>query len=290
MRSTYVKLIATVFFWGSNFEISKIALQSFSPLMAALLRFVTGTLFLLGYYMYKNGLSIPTLSKADWMWICLAGVFGVFLYNYFFFGGVAHLSTARGSLLIASATVFTVILGVIFFNEKLTKNKYLGIALATVGMSLVILRGDLSRIGTEAWGFGESFIILSALSWSIYTVLGKVIIKRIEILTISTFAALIGTGFLLIYCLAFENFDQLFTASGLSYLAIVYIGITATGLGYIWFYDAVKKLGAGNAAIWGTLTPVFAVLVAVLLGEKINLITAGGGLIVLAGIWLCNKQ
>jgi drug/metabolite transporter (DMT)-like permease len=289
MRSTYVKLIATVFFWGSNFEIGKIALQSFSPMMAALLRLVFGAMVLIIFSLKAGVFKGLKLSLDTSLLILTSAVTGVFLYNYLFFGGVGLLPTARGALIIASSTVFTVLFGRLFANEPLSKQKIAGVFLAVLGTAFVILRGDIGRLGANAWGKGETFILLSALSWSIYTILGKKLTKILNSLTISTLSASIGVVLLLIYNISYEDFGQLAQASTKSYVAIFYIGFTATGLAYMWFYEAVQKLGASNAAVVGTLTPVFAVLVAVFFGEQVNTITILAALVVIFGIWLCNK-
>lgn len=290
MRSTYAKLIATVFFWGSNFEIGKIAVQGFPPMVVAFIRFFFGAAFLTVIY-YKNfGMTFPKYTIKNWLLILASAFFGVFCYNYFFFGGVGHISTARGSLLITSSNVFIVLLGAVLFKEKMNSTKWLGVVLAMCGVILVILRGDINKIGAEAWGHGETFIFLSGLCWTAYTIIGKYAMKEINTMQLSTFSAILGMLMLGLSISSSITLGTLWAASIKSWLAAAYIGITATGLGYIWYYDAVKKLGAAKASTVGTLTPVFAMLIAVVLGEKINLITCIGGLIVIIGIWLTNKK
>ncbi len=290
MKLVYFKLVATVFFWGSNFAISKIALESFSPSMAALSRFVFGTLFLMAAYLHANGFKLPAFTSRQWILVFLSAFFGVYCYNFFFFGAMGSISAVRASLLITSSTIFIMLLSAIFFKEKITGIKWIGLLITLAGVAVVIVRGDFTKLGNDAWGMGETFIIFTSLSWTIYTLLAKVILKEMNALAVSTFSALIGTILLVFPVLSEQHIAQIQAASWQSLLAVAYIGSTATALGFVWYYEAVIKIGATNSAVIANLTPVFAVVVAIALGEELTLMTAIGGLVVLFGIWLTNRK
>ena len=290
MKLIHLKLVTTVFFWGSNFAVSKIALESFSPSLAALIRFMFGTLFLMAAYVSANGFKLPTFTPRQWFLVFLSAFVGVFCYNYFFFGAMGSISAVRASLLITTSTIFIILSSAIIFKEKITLIKWIGVFITLAGVSIVIVRGDFSKLGNDAWGIGETLIIFTSLSWTVYTLLAKVILKEMNALAVSAFSALIGTILLAFPVVNEQPIAQIASASWASFLAVAYIGTTATALGFVWYYEAVMKLGATNSAVIANLTPVFAVVVAIALGEELTLMTAIGGLIVLFGIWLTNKQ
>jgi drug/metabolite transporter (DMT)-like permease len=69
--------------------------------------------------------------------------------------------------------------------------------------------------------------------------------------------------------------------------SVVFLAIGGTALGFTWFADGVKRLGAARASAFVNLVPVFAVLqAAVLLDERLGFAVLGGGLLVIAGVWL----
>jgi drug/metabolite transporter (DMT)-like permease len=290
MKPVHFKLVATVFFWGSNFAVSKITLESFSPSLAALIRFMFGTLFLMGAYISANGFKLPVFKPRQWFLVFLSSFFGVFCYNYFFFGAMGNISAVRASLLITSSTIFIILSSAIFFKEKITFIKWVGVFVTLAGVAIVIVRGDFSKLGNDAWGIGETLIMFTSLSWTIYTLLAKVILKEMNALSVSAFSALIGTVLLAFPVMNEQPMAQIAAASWASFLAVAYIGTTATALGFVWYYEAVIKIGATNSAVIANLTPVFAVVVAIALGEELTLMTAIGGAIVLFGIWLTNKK
>jgi drug/metabolite transporter (DMT)-like permease len=290
MKLIYLKLVATVFFWGSNFAVSKIALESFSPAMAALIRFIFGTIFLMVAYLNINGFRLPSFTSRQWFLVFLSAFSGVFCYNFFFFGAMGSISAVRASLLITSSTIFIMLLSAILFKERITFIKWIGLFITLVGVAVVIVRGDFSKLGNDSWGIGETLIILTSLSWTFYTLLAKVVLKEMNALSVSAFSALIGTMMLFFPVLNEHPLAQIESASLQSILAVIYIGSTATALGFVWYYEAVIKIGATNSAVIANLTPVFAVVVAIALGEELTLITAIGGIVVLFGIWLTNKS
>ena len=71
---------------------------------------------------------------------------------------------------------------------------------------------------------------------------------------------------------------------------MIFLAVGGTALGFTWFADGVKRIGAARASVFVNLVPVFAVLqAAVLLDERLGLAVLGGGLLVIAGVWLTTN-
>lgn len=68
------------------------------------------------------------------------------------------------------------------------------------------------------------------------------------------------------------------------------LAIGGTALAFTWFADGVRRIGAAKASVFVNLVPVFAVLqAAVLLDERLGMAVLGGGLLVIAGVWLTTQ-
>lgn len=291
MRLTYFKLIATVFFWGTNFAAGKIAVQSLGPYVTAFMRFAIGALLLMGYLYKVNG-RIPALTPKQWGLVFMSALMGVFLYNLLFFSGIQYMPTVRASLVIAFAPITITLGSWLFLGEKVSLIKWLGIALSILGAVVVLAHGNFSEfLSGSTWGLGELLIMGCVLSWTVYTLIGRVALQTIPALSLSSFSALIGAFLLLFPALQHGLTERLAQVSWQALAAIVYMAGTATALGFIWYYEAVQKIGATKAAVVGNLTPVFAALIAVtLLGEELTLTTILGGALVLAGVVLTTKK
>ena len=290
MRLTYFKLVVTVFFWGSGFTAGKIAVQTLGPYSAAFVRFAIGTtILLLVFWQTNKGFS--SLNRRQWGWVFLSGFIGVFLYNIFVFSGLQTVSAVRASLITAFGPTVITLGSALFFGDKITIPKWFGIFVSFIGTVVVVSRGNLSAlVSGQTWGLGEWLILGCVLSWTAYTLLAKIALQQIPALTLSAYSALIGTCLLFIPAWQEGLGSQLGRASWQSLAAASYMGITATALGYVWFYEAVRAIGPSKAAVVGNLSPVFAVLIAVLvLGEELTLATVLGGVLVLIGVWLTNR-
>jgi drug/metabolite transporter (DMT)-like permease len=69
--------------------------------------------------------------------------------------------------------------------------------------------------------------------------------------------------------------------------AVLYLGVVITGLGYLVWNWALERVSAARAAIFLNLQPLVGTLLGVLwLGEAFTVFTAGGGLLIIAGLWL----
>lgn len=291
MRLTYLKLVATVFFWGTNFAAGKFAVQSLGPYATAFLRFTVGALLLM-VVLYRTNGYLPKLSKPQWVLVVVSAITGVFLYNAFFFTGIQYLPTVRASLVIAFAPISITLGNSIFFGEKVTLIKWIGILVSILGAATVLTHGDFSAfLSTHTWGVGELLIMGCVLSWTVYTLVGRMALRNIPALSLSAFSALMGAVLLFIPALQHGLIERVSNAPWQALTAIVYMGATATALGFIWYYEAVQKIGATKAAVVGNLTPVFAALIAVtLLGEELSWTTILGGILVLFGVWLTTQK
>jgi drug/metabolite transporter (DMT)-like permease len=78
-------------------------------------------------------------------------------------------------------------------------------------------------------------------------------------------------------------------ASLLIWANLLFLGVMATGLAFIWYYQGIRAIGAARAGIFINLVPVAAVAMGLaILGEEVGLPMLLGGAMVLAGVFLTN--
>jgi drug/metabolite transporter (DMT)-like permease len=82
------------------------------------------------------------------------------------------------------------------------------------------------------------------------------------------------------------------TEYGLSdWLGISYLGLFGTVLGFVWYYEGIKKIGPARAAQFINFVPACAIILAFLiLGEPITGSLLIGGLFVISGVYLTNTR
>jgi drug/metabolite transporter (DMT)-like permease len=165
--------------------------------------------------------------------------------------------------------------------------KALGGAVALAGCLTVIGRGSPLAPLTGDVGIGELLILGCAVLWAAYTLIGRQAMHTLSPLVATAYASIAGWIMLLATALAVQPADLLPTYSLRAWAAIFFLGLLGTTLGFTWFNQAVKRIGAARASIFINLVPVAAVLQgAWLLDERLAPSVLFGGLLVLGGVTL----
>ena len=160
---TYLKLLLTAFFWGGTFIAGRVVSTSIDPYAAAFVRFTIAAVFLLFLIRVQEG-KLPCLSWKQFGFMIALGMSGVFAYNVFFFSGLQSVTAGRASLIIALNPIAISLCSSLFFKERLTPLKLLGILVSVTGAIYVITYGDLSQIFGKPFGQGELFILGAVVS------------------------------------------------------------------------------------------------------------------------------
>lgn len=287
---TYAKLVATMFMWGGTWIAGRIIAQELSaPLAIAAIRFVVAGLALAGVALLAgNGIPLPQTSR-EWGVVCGLGFFGIFLYGLCFFFGLQRISAGRGALVVALNPVVVALAAWFLGQERMTPLKLAGIAIALAGCLTVIGNGNPLALLHGSVGIGEWLIIGCVLCWTAYTFIGRRATKTLSPLAATLWASLLGALLLGITALV-QGGTNLAEWSPAVWASVIFLAIGGTALGFTWFADGVKRLGAARASVFVNLVPVFAVLqAAVLLDERLELPVLGGGLLVIAGVWLTTS-
>jgi drug/metabolite transporter (DMT)-like permease len=283
---TYGMLVLATATWGSAFIAGKFAVQSFEPATVAFLRFLGAAvlLFPLMWIMEKNRKK-PTLK--DYGLFAVLGLTGIALYNICFFLATKHAPVIKSSLFIASNPVLIVLLSGLFLKETITKNNIIGMIIALTGVTFIITDGHL--LALLQFGFEPiDFVLLGAvISWALYSVVGKVVLKKYSSVESTTYAVAFGTIFLLPFALAETTWQDVQQASFSTWIAIAHMSVFVTVISFVLYYNGIKEVGAAKASIFINVMPVSAVIMAtIFLGETFTWAHAVGAAFVLSGVYI----
>ena len=190
---TYISLVLTTLFWGGTFIAGRILAGQIPPLSASFLRFSIAVITL-RLILHFAGIKPEKPSCRQLLQIILLGLTGVFSYNYFFFTGLAFINAGRAALIIALTPLVITIFSTLFFKEQLTVLKLCGILLSLTGAAFVISNGHPARLLAGRFGTGELALIGCVASWTIYTLIGKSLLKTMSPLVSVYYSALAGTA------------------------------------------------------------------------------------------------
>ncbi len=285
--TTYLKLTGAMFMWGGTWIAGRIIAQELSaPLAAPAIRFLLAGLVLAGVALLGEGHIPRPQNGREWGVVTGLAITGIFLYALCFFYGLKHISAGRGALVVALTPVVVALAAWFLGQERMTPVKLAGVAIAMLGCLTVIGKGNPLALLHGAVGIGEWLILGCVLCWTAYTFIGRRATKTLSPLAATLWASLIGSLLIGITALL-QGGSDLMAWSWQVWASVVFLAVGGTALAFTWFADGVKRLGAARASVFVNLVPVFAVLqAAVLLDERLALPVLGGGLLVIAGVWL----
>lgn len=285
----YAKLVLTAIFWGGTFVAGRIIALRAGPFSAACLRFVFASLFLVILTRRFEG-RLPRLERGQVLPAMLLGMTGVFAYNVLFFYGLKTVTASRASLIIATNPVFISLCAALFFRERLDGRRILGILLSVIGAAAVISRGAPWEIMRGSLGWGELAIFGCVLSWVVYSLIGKRIMKGLPPMAAVTYSCLIGATALTLPAYMEGITDQMGGYTLEVWLAVMYLALFGSALGFSWYYQGIRAIGPSRAGVFINLVPVSAVFLAwLLLHETIHLALIVGAILVTAGVYLTNS-
>lgn len=278
----YLALAFSVLVWGSAFAGIRAALQAYSPIQIALLRYGVASLVLLGIARWK-GLRMPAFK--DLPGLALVGFLGITIYNVAIGYAQRQIPAGTASFLVATAPIWMALLAAWAFKERVGLWGWAGIAISFLGVTFI---GLGSRTGLH---FQPAALIAlgAALCQSLLFLGQKPFLKRYSPLEVTTFAIWSGTLFLLPF--SGGLLSALRAAPPSTTGAVIYLGVIPGALGYLTWSYGLSKVPAATAGSFLYLVPPVAMGVAWLwLGELPSWTAVQGGVLVLLGVALVNRR
>jgi drug/metabolite transporter (DMT)-like permease len=277
--------------WGVNYSIIKVALRELPPAGFNSLRLgLAAALFLVTLGLRRGPDGAPagrgTIHARDWLALTLLGVIGHFIYQLCFMGGLERTTVANTSLIFGCSPVAVALLSAMMGHERVTPSQWIGVGSSAAGVYLLVgLEASLS-----ATSFAGDLLLLCAVGcWAIYTVGSRSLLERHSPLVVTGFSVAIGTAFYIPVGLPDLVTLDWGAISGGAWLALTFSGVFALFVAYLIWYTAVQRIGNVRTAMYSNITPLVAVLVAVVwLGERLTPSRIAGGLAILLGAALAR--
>jgi drug/metabolite transporter (DMT)-like permease len=275
---------AAVVLWGVSFVATKAALREVSPVTLIFTRFALGVAVLLVILRLRRESLVP--PRDAWPMLALMGFVGIFVHQMLQAHGLTLTTAVRTGWLIGLIPIWSAVLAAVFLGEGFGPRKVFGLLLGAVGALLVITRGELSaRVLALPATRGDLLILASTVTWAVYTILGRDTLKRLGSARATTAAMFAGWAMMIPFFMSSAGWQEYRHLSSTGAVAIVFLGIGCSGLGYLFWYAALERIEASQVAAFLYLEPLVTLVAAVaLLGEPVALSTILGGILVLVGV------
>lgn len=272
--------MVTILFWSLAYVLTRLTLQYFSAFSLGFLRYLIASCALIVIAGFTK-MKLP--HKKDLPWFLFAGGVGFFLYMIAFNQGQATVTAATGSVVIATVPLITALFARFAYHEKLMLFQWIAIGVEFIGVVVLTLMNSTLSVNA-----GFFWLLLAALSLSIYNLLQRKLTKTYTALQTSTYSILFGTCLLAVF--APSSIDHLSHAPAIQYLYLAVLGICSSAIAYIsWAKAFSKAKKTSQVSNYMFVTPFLtSVLGFLLAGEVPDRATLIGGSIILAGVFLFN--
>lgn len=260
--------------WGSAFPFIKIGYEFFkisasdtaSQILFAGIRFTfAGMLVIIFGSLLSRRILFP--KRENLIQVVSLSLFQTVLQYLFFYIGLAYTSGTKASVLNSTGVFFAVLFsGLIFKQEKFNFQKAAGCVIGFAGIVIVNLSGNSLDVNVSF--FGEGFIVLSAMSYAISSVLIKRYSKSENAVTLSGYQFIIGGVSMIVFSLVLGGSLNLISAKGVVFL--FYMAFLSAAAYTLWGI-LLKYNDVSHVAVFGFMTPVFGcIFSALFLKESIN--------------------
>ncbi|MCD6576610.1 MAG: DMT family transporter [Anaerolineaceae bacterium] len=286
----YIKLTTAIAIWGGSFIATKIAVQEVTPVTVVWLRFLIG-IIILGYIAWKQKeLVLPSWKDAlELLWL---GFLGITLHQWLQSSGLVTSDASTTAWLVSTSPIFMALLGWLFLKEKLSWQIITGFLMATIGVLLVVTKGDVQSAFIGNFGVrGNILILISAPNWALFSVLSRPILKRFSAIKVTFYVLFFGWLLTSVQFLVGRHWVELNQLLPASWASIAFLGVFCSAIAYIFYNDGVKALPASKVGVFLYLEPLVATTIAAaVLSESIMLASLAGGGLILLGVWFVNRN
>jgi drug/metabolite transporter (DMT)-like permease len=273
--------------WGFNFVALKLLLKEMEPSTAALGRWFLMALFLYVYCRWK-GISLRMPVGEAWR-VHLQGLLSMGVYMVLFTLGMKYATPAEGAIILGCSPVFTLLLAVLFKQERFRVVILMGTLIAFMGVGLVVLASPDAKFGSKEL-LGDALLFASAFVWAMGTVISRPLVSKMDPIALATLAMPAG----LVALLAFGGNDFLNThwdrVTFTGWSMLIYFALFAGGIGFMGFYTGVRKVGAAGAMLYQYfVAPIAALSSLIFLGKGLVPLQLAGLVVVIGGVWVANQ-
>ena len=290
----YSQLLTTMFLWGLAWPVGGLLARDLPPISIAAIRYAIVIPILFGILAIRR--QSASLERTWVPNLVAMGILSTTLYQIFFLYGVKYAAASDDSLVIGIGPVLIAILAVFFLDERLTRTKALGFISGLAGIMVISLLSPNTNVPNRL--LGVTLVFGGAVSYALYTILLRRFVSENKTSTtqpapsslqILTWISLFGWLFLIPFSILETPWNTTWNTG--SWLGILYLAILSTVVGYFFYVEGVSKIGAGRAAIFGNLIPVFGVATsALLLNESISTWHGVSFLLIFTGVVLVNRR
>ena len=288
----YLVMLLQQLIASSTHLIAKDAASQLHPISVVLVRGMWTCLAFGIWFALRRGTWKP-VDPRDLRLIILLGIVNIPINQLLFIWGVSYTTPPNASLAYALTPAFVVALMIIVHRRSMSWKKMLGVVVALVGASIVLV--DRGAGISDGQTLGNVMVLLASLSWAVFTLYGQRIVERygpVQAIAMTFFSGLLAFVPVWILMPVDAQISVLAAPSSASlWWQLFYLGVITSGIGYGLWYYALSRLDSGKVAVFNNLQPVLtSLLTLIVLGTAPTTLFLIGGSVALVGVIITQRS
>ena len=280
--------------WAGNAVTGRLVSQLVPPMTLNFLRWALAFFILLplAWQVLRRGSQL----WPHWRHFALLGLLGVGCYNALQYLALQTSTPLNVTLVASSIPVWMLLVGALFFGQRISRRQILGAVLSVAGVLVVLARGQWALLVQVRLVPGDLYVLLATLAWAFYSWLLSQPKEPPEIRR--DWAAFLmaqivfGLGWSGLFAAGeWALVDARVTWGWPLVLALAYIAVGPAVMAYRCWGLGVQRVGPAIAGFFSNLTPLFAALLsATFLGELPHLYHALAFALIVGGIVVSSRR
>ncbi len=286
-RSLFLVLFLLSMIWGGSYFFIKLLLNDFGPWTIAFLRsgfgLVTIVMIMLLLRKPFEIRKIPWVSMAVMAFVHTAIPWAIIGFSE------TRLSSSMAAVLNATTPLWTMVVGVLFFQAVTNRLQWIGMGVALTGLIALLGVNPVSIISVDLLGFIG--MLAASLCYAAGSQLSKRLSRRMSLYQITfgtLLCSMLGSGSIA-YLFETISLPQLIAPTNIAIL--IGLGVFGSGIAYILYYYMVQKGSPEFASMVTYLIPASAIVWGyTFLNEKLGWSLLTGMVLILVGVFLASKK
>jgi drug/metabolite transporter (DMT)-like permease len=256
-------LLALTLMWGVNWPMMKLSLQQLTPLYFRAITMSLGALCLFAYMATRGERLRPTGKEL--LAIAALGVPNILGWHTLSIFGVQELASGRAAILGFTMPIFTVLIGAVFFGERITPRVRVAMVSAAIAVGLLLWHELQRMTGRPA---GVAWMLAAAICWAIGTLMFRRAHLTLSALVVTVWMLMLGSLVVWVLALALELTPAPASFTTAMWFSLAYGVLINYGIAQLIWFGMARDLPPATSAMSVMAIPLVGTLSATaLVGE-----------------------
>ena len=275
---------------ASNLVVARGGVEFVPPISLAFWRWTIVFLILLPFTYLSLKRNYKIIQK-EYKKLFFLGAMGCGVCGAFPFLAGQTTTVANMGIIYTSSPIFIILISALFFKEKITLTKVIGLVACLIGVFAIIIKGDLEYLINLKFTIGDLWMLAAAIGWALYSIYLFYWKTELEIFQRFTLVAFFGAVSLFPFYIGEEIYFQRTVFNNEFYLWTIFAAVSPGIIAFTLYTLAQKQLGASLTGFTLYIFTVYAAIYGyILFDEQLENYHYLGTVLVFFGVYLAKKK